>query len=95
MAKKWLFGALAVGLGTMAAGVAVADNYASSKASAFYAAGNHQFYVWCAGAKDFKQLSNGHDAEDAQIKLYRELKADGRSACWPVWQGKAPSSSSQ
>lgn len=90
MAKRWLFGACAAGLAMMAAGVAVADNYASSKATSFYAAGNHQFYVWCVGARDFKQLAFGADAEDAQLRLYHMLKTQGREGCWPVWQGKAP-----
>jgi hypothetical protein len=90
MAKRWLFGAFAVCLAVTAAGVAAADSYASSKALAFYSAGHHQFYVWCAGAKDYKTLSSGRNAEDAQLRLYDLLKAKGQTACWPVWQGKVP-----
>jgi hypothetical protein len=90
MAKMWLIGAFAVGLALTAAGVAVADSFASTKASAFYASGRHQFYVWCAGGQDYAAITSGASAEDAQMKLYNAAKASGRPACWPVWQGKIP-----
>jgi hypothetical protein len=90
MAIRWIFGACALVLITAAAGMAVADGIASSKAGAFYAPGRHQFYVWCAHAPDFTEVSTGKSAEDAQMTLYRSLKARGRSACWPVWQSKLP-----
>ena len=32
----------------------------------------------------------GKNAEDAQMKLYNAAKADGKSTCWPVWQGRIP-----
>jgi hypothetical protein len=87
---RWWFGAFAGGVIMTAAGVAVAGNYTTDQASAFYSAGNHQFYVWCAGANSYRTLSPGRDAEDAQLRLYNALKAKGRTACWPVWQGKTP-----
>jgi hypothetical protein len=82
----WL--AVAVGLGVSAAGVAVADNLYSTKQSDFFAPGKHQFYVWCSAGSDFTAIERGSSAEDAQMKLYNGVKAKGRPACWPVWQGK-------
>jgi hypothetical protein len=76
------------GMMVVAAGVAVADSYASSKQTDFFAPGKHQFYVWCAGGKDFTTTEMGKSAEDAQMRLYNAVKAEGRPACWPVWQGK-------
>jgi hypothetical protein len=75
-----------------AAGVAVAAGLTSSQGSDFYAAGKHQFYVWCAGGKDHVAYQNGASAEDAQSRLYAAEKAAGE-ACWPVWQGKVSSRS--
>jgi hypothetical protein len=86
MNKIWL--AIAVGIGVTAAGVAVADNLTSSKQSDFFAPGKHQFYVWCSGGADYTAVQRGFSAEDAQLKLYNGVKAKGRPACWPVWQGK-------
>lgn len=86
MNRFWLAGVIAIGI--CAAGVAVADNLASSKQSDFFAQGKHRFYVWCSGSSDFVAVQQGHSAEDAQLKLYDGLKAKGRPACWPVWQGK-------
>jgi hypothetical protein len=80
--------AVAAGFMVAAAGVAVADNFASSKQTDFFAPGKHQFYVWCAGGSDYTAVERGRSAEDAQLKLYNAVKAKGRSACWPVWQGR-------
>lgn len=74
------------------AGVAVASGLTSSHGTDFYAAGKHQFYVWCAGGKDRIAYQDGASAEDAQSKLYASEKAAGQS-CWPVWQGKVSSRS--
>jgi hypothetical protein len=76
------------GIALVAAGVAVADNYASTKQTDFFAPGKHQFYVWCAAGNDYTATQKGKSAEDAQMKLYNAVKAMGRSACWPVWQGR-------
>jgi hypothetical protein len=76
------------GIALVAAGVAVADNYASTKQSDFFAPGKHQFYVWCATGNDYTATQKGKSAEDAQMRLYNSVKAGGRSACWPVWQGR-------
>lgn len=86
MRRFWL--AITVGLGVAAAGVAVAENLTSSKGTDFFAPGNHQFYVWCQSGGDFTVSQRGSSAEDAQMRLYNGIKAKGRPACWPVWQGK-------
>ena len=74
-----------------AAGVAVAGNLSSDRQVDFFASGTHQFYVWCAGSNDFMATAAGANAEDAQMKLYNATKASGRTACWPVWQGRIAS----
>jgi hypothetical protein len=85
VAVNRILAAVVGGIAVVAAGVAVADNYASTKQTDFFAAGKHQFYVWCAGGKDYTATQKGKSAEDAQMKLYNVVKA---SACWPVWQGR-------
>jgi len=80
--------ALLVALMVTAAGVAVADNLASSKQADFFAPGKHRFYVWCANGTDYTTIERGRSAEDAQMKLYNDVKAKGHPACWPVWQAK-------
>jgi hypothetical protein len=72
------------------AGVAVAANFTSSGRSAYFSPGRHQFYVWCAGSADYMASEYGKNAEDAQMKLYNATKADGKTTCWPVWQGRVP-----
>jgi hypothetical protein len=72
----------------VAAGVAVAANVMSNRQVDFFASGTHQFYVWCAGSKDYIATEQGANAEDAQIKLYNQNKANGHSRCWPVWQAR-------
>ena len=72
----------------VAAGVAVAANMASNRQIDFFASGTHQFYVWCAGGKDYIASAHGVSAEDAQLKLYNDAKAKGHSTCWPVWQSR-------
>jgi hypothetical protein len=86
MRRVWW--AVALGIGITAAGVAVADNLTSSKEADFYAPGKHQFYVWCQEGGDYTAVARGSSAEDAQMRLYNGVKAKGRPACWPVWQGK-------
>jgi hypothetical protein len=84
--------AAAVGGVLLAAGsVALGANFNSSKQVDFFASGQHQFYVWCAGGRDYTALSKGKNAEDAQMKLYDSAKAKGNSTCWPVWQGRVSS----
>jgi hypothetical protein len=85
---KRLWTAFAVGVMVTAAGVAVADNLASNKQADFFAPGKHQFYVWCSSGGDYTAVERGLSAEDAQTRLYNDVKANGRPACWPVWQGK-------
>jgi hypothetical protein len=86
MRRMWV--AVAVGLMVTVAGVAVADNLISSKQTDFFASGNHRFYVWCGSGRDYTAIERGRSAEDAQMRLYNEVKAKGSPACWPVWQGK-------
>ena len=86
--KTRIVAAIAGGVIFAAAGVAAAGNFVSSADTAFFSGGKHQFYVWCAGARDAMATAAGTNAEDAQLKLYQSLKAQGRSTCWPVWQGR-------
>jgi len=89
MTRNRILAAVVGGVIFAAAGVAVASNFLSSAQTAdFYAPGKHQFYVWCAGSSDYVATAHGANAEDAQMKLYDAAKAIGRSACWPVWQGR-------
>ena len=90
MGSKRILGAAIGAVLIAAAGVAVADNFASSKQTDFFAPGKHQFYVWCARGSDFTAYESGNSAEDAQLRLYNEVKAEGRATCWPVWQGRVP-----
>lgn len=80
--------ALAVFAGAIvlaAAGVSVAAGLTSSHQNDFYAAGTHQFYVWCADGRDHVAYEKGASAEDAQLKLYHAHVGD---KCWPVWQSR-------
>jgi hypothetical protein len=71
-----------------AAGVAAAGNFSSDRQVDFFARGTHQFYVWCSGKDDYVATAVGANAEDAQMKLYNEVKKAGKFSCWPVWQGR-------
>jgi hypothetical protein len=87
MKMSSILGAAFAGL-VIAAGVAVAGNFSSSHRSDFFAAGTHQFYMWCAGAHDYTTTEMGLSASDAQMKLYDKAKKTGHPTCWPVWQGR-------
>lgn len=76
------------GLLFIAAGVALAANFASNKQVDFFAPGTHQFYVWCVGKGDHVATAEGANAEQAQMKLYNAGKAKGQATCWPVWQAR-------
>jgi len=82
-----ILGAAVAGL-IVAAGVAVAGNFASSHRTDFFAAGTHQFYVWCSASPDYMATQSGASASDAQMKLYDKAKKEGKPTCWPVWQGR-------
>ena len=86
--KNRILGAIAGGVLVAVAGVAMAATFSHSARADFYAPGKHRFYVWCAGGSDYMATAPGANAEDAQMKLYGATKAHGRSACWPVWQGR-------
>ena len=90
MTMRRVLAAAIGGIIVAAAGVALAANFTSTKQSDFFAPGKHQFYVWCAGSSDYMATEAGKNAEDAQMKLYNTTKADGKSSCWPVWQGRVP-----
>lgn len=88
MTLRRVLGATAAGVLLAVTGVAVAANFTSSRQTDFFASGKHQFYVWCAKGGDYVAYENGASAEDAQMKLYGEAKSQGRTSCWPVWQGR-------
>jgi hypothetical protein len=88
MTIKRVVAAAVGGVMVAVAGVALAANFTSSKQTDFFAAGRHQFYVWCAGGTDFTAIEAGSSAADAQIKLYNQEKRAGKTNCWPVWQGR-------
>ena len=81
-----------VGILFAAAGVAVAGNFASDHEVDYFAPGTHQFYVWCPGGTDSSATAKGMTAEDAQLSLYKSIKAAGRLNCWPIWQGRVAQS---
>ncbi len=90
MAMRRVLAAAVGGVMVAVAGVAVAANFTSSGRNDFFSPGKHQFYVWCAGGHDYMATEAGQNAEDAQTKLYDAVKAEGKSTCWPVWQGRIP-----
>jgi hypothetical protein len=52
-------------------------------------AGTHQFHVWCTqGVQSFETKKDGANAEDAQMKVYNEAVAAGKTSCWAIWRGK-------
>lgn len=87
IAKRVLAAALC-GVLFAAAGVAVAGNFSSDRQVDFFAQGTHQFYVWCSGTGDYVATAEGANAEEAQMRLYNAAKSSGKTACWPVWQGR-------
>ena len=89
MVKRRVLGILAACAIFTGAGVAAAGNFTSSAQSDYYAAGEHQFYMWCPASGNYMTTETGKDAEDAQLRLYEASKAAGHSGCWPVWQGRA------
>jgi hypothetical protein len=88
MKNRRITAAVLAGAALVGASIAAAGNFTSSAQSDFYSGGRHQFYVWCGGAGDHMAIESGKDAEDAQLRLYQQSKAAGRTACWPVWQGR-------
>ena len=82
-----VFGAVVAGA-IVAAGVAFAGNFSSNHREDYFAAGTHEFYMWCARKPDYLATEKGASARDAQTKLYNKLKREGDSTCWPVWQGR-------
>ncbi len=88
MSLKRVLGATAAGILLAVTGVAVAANFTSSHRTDFFAPGKHQFYVWCSTGGDYTAYETGSSAEDAQMRLYDSNKAQGRTTCWPVWQGR-------
>ncbi|HRE62043.1 MAG TPA: hypothetical protein PL096_13125 [Micropepsaceae bacterium] len=78
----------AAGLGLLAA--ASIANAADAARENYNQAGTHQFYVWCTGSTaSYTTTADGANAEEAQMKAYEEAKAQGKTTCWPIWQGKA------
>jgi hypothetical protein len=88
MAPMRVIVAVVGGIVFAVAGVAVAANIMSNQQVDFFASGTHQFYVWCAGGKDYIAAQEGANAEDAQMALYNKNKENGHARCWPVWQAR-------
>jgi hypothetical protein len=88
MIAKRILAAAIGGVLFAAAGVAAAGNFSSDRQVDFFAKGTHEFYVWCSGTSGYVATEQGANAEDAQMKLYDAAKAAGKTACWPVWQGR-------
>ncbi len=86
MAKNFtgLMGLAAGAAMLMAAGTALALD---SSVEAMEVGGTHQFYVWCTGMDDYEATADGGDWRSAQLALWNDLQGQGRSTCWPVWQG--------
>ena len=84
-----LLGVAFVGVLATAAGIAAAGSLSSDREVDFYTAGQHQFYMWCPGGKDYFATQQGVSAEEAQMTLYAATKGIGKTQCWPVWQGRA------
>ena len=85
---KRILAAMIGGILFGAAGVATASNLLTDSQTDFSLAGMHQFYVWCSGMPSYTATAQGSNAEDAQTSLYNAAKANGRGACWPIWQGR-------
>ncbi len=86
MTKKFA-GLMGLAAGTvmlLGAGTALALD---SSVEAMEAGGSHQFYVWCTGMDDYEATADGSDWRAAQTALWSDLQGQGRSNCWPVWQG--------
>jgi hypothetical protein len=56
------------------------------KGQDYFARGKHLFYVWCPGSKSHLANAECANAEEAQIRLYNEIKANDTKR-WPVRQG--------
>ncbi len=82
----------AVGAGVAAGALSLAltagAHALDSSQDAHKQAGTHQFYVWCTGADDFTMTHDGENGRVAQIEVLGKLNDEGRTTCWPVWQGK-------
>jgi hypothetical protein len=66
-------------------------NITSARASAYFAAGTHQFYLWCDNGKDHLAYQSGLSGADARAKLRDAENAKGAARCQPVWQGRVQS----
>jgi hypothetical protein len=84
----------ATGVLFAAAGATAASSLSSDRQIDFFMNGTHQFYVWCASTNDYVASTIGSSGEDAQMKLYSNLKASGKS-CRPIWQGRVADVSSE
>jgi hypothetical protein len=88
MTVKRVLAAAVGGVLFAAAGVAAAGNFASDRQVDYFSRGTHQFFVWCGKGNDYLTTAEGTNAEDAQMRLYGDIKKDGKLPCWPVWQGR-------
>ena len=72
----------------LVAGIAAAGESSGDGQVDYFGNGRHVFYVWCPPSGDFFATAQGASATDAQLNLYKQLKATGTKSCWPVWQGR-------
>ena len=66
-------------------------NITSSRASAYFMPGKHQFYVWCDNGKDHLAYQTGQSGADARAKLSDAENGASGARCQPVWQGRVQS----
>lgn len=78
-------------LATASMAGAETPNITSVRASAYFAPGKHQFYVWCDNGKDHLATQTGLTGADARAKLYNAENGRGAAHCQPVWQGRVQS----
>ncbi len=58
--------------------------------AAYAQAGTHQFRVWCTGASDLTLQTEAPSGEAARAVTWARLTAEGRTTCWPIWEGRQP-----
>ncbi len=81
--KGWIAASGIALMAMTATALAALDSSQEARAKA----GTHQFYVWCTGEADSTTTEQGQNADAAQTAAYEKLKAQGKTNCWPIWQG--------
>lgn len=88
MYLKRAFVAVLAGCLWIEVGISAASDFSLDGQADYFASGEHLFYVWCPGTGDYRANADGLNAEESQMRLYNEIKAAGRTSCWPIWQGR-------